>query len=165
MPPGECSAGETAVGGGGDQLHKDILHGGGQLVALDKDTPVSMPPPKKVASYFQVLPDRRKMPLPEQLLPEHSWGGAAWWIPSAKGKIQISVAPVLVSPLDRVPWKQNPSQVASVDVCLQHGHYYVRIARFMPRVEIVHKHNTAARRLYIRGHNGKVRRLALYQRS
>ena len=26
----------------------------------------------------------------------------------------------------------------------------------MPRVEIVHKHNTAARRLYIRGHNGKV---------
>lgn len=36
------------------------------------------------------------------------------------------------------------------------GHYYVRIARFMPRVEIVKKHNTAARRLYIRGHNGKV---------
>lgn len=28
--------------------------------------------------------------------------------------------------------------------------------RFMPRVEIVQKHNTAARRLYIRGHNGKV---------
>ena len=26
----------------------------------------------------------------------------------------------------------------------------------MPRVEIVHKHNTAARRLYIRGHNGKI---------
>lgn len=26
----------------------------------------------------------------------------------------------------------------------------------MPRVEIVQKHNTAARRLYIRGHNGKV---------
>lgn len=39
---------------------------------------------------------------------------------------------------------------------LQHSHYYVRIARFMPRVEIVQKHNTAARRLYIRGHNGKV---------
>uniref|UniRef100_A0A0L8IF18 Non-specific serine/threonine protein kinase n=1 Tax=Octopus bimaculoides TaxID=37653 RepID=A0A0L8IF18_OCTBM len=36
------------------------------------------------------------------------------------------------------------------------GHYYVRIARFMPRVEIVKKHNTAARRLYIRGHNGKI---------
>lgn len=28
--------------------------------------------------------------------------------------------------------------------------------RFMPRVEIVQKHNTAARRLYIRGHNGKI---------
>jgi len=39
---------------------------------------------------------------------------------------------------------------------LQHSHYYVRIARFMPRVEIIQKHNTAARRLYIRGHNGKV---------
>ncbi|BFZ01386.1 hypothetical protein BsWGS_04423 [Bradybaena similaris] len=37
----------------------------------------------------------------------------------------------------------------------KHSHYYVRIARFMPRVEIVQKHNTAARRLYIRGQNGK----------
>jgi N-carbamoyl-L-amino-acid hydrolase len=27
----------------------------------------------------------------------------------------------------------------------------------MPRVDIVHKHSAAARRLYIRGHNGKVR--------
>uniref|UniRef100_A0AAY5KGU4 Transformation/transcription domain-associated protein n=1 Tax=Esox lucius TaxID=8010 RepID=A0AAY5KGU4_ESOLU len=35
-------------------------------------------------------------------------------------------------------------------------HYYIKIARFMPRVEIVQKHNTAARRLYIRGHNGKM---------
>ena len=38
----------------------------------------------------------------------------------------------------------------------RHSHYSVKIARFMPRVEIVHKHNTAARRLYIRGGNGKV---------
>ncbi|XP_074658755.1 transformation/transcription domain-associated protein-like [Tubulanus polymorphus] len=38
----------------------------------------------------------------------------------------------------------------------KHGHFYVKIARFMPRVEIVHKHNTAARRLYIRGNNGKI---------
>ncbi|OQR70315.1 Transformation/transcription domain-associated protein-like [Tropilaelaps mercedesae] len=36
------------------------------------------------------------------------------------------------------------------------NNYYVRIARFMPRVEIVHKHNTAARRLSIRGQNGKL---------
>ncbi|XP_044312545.1 transcription-associated protein 1 isoform X1 [Drosophila rhopaloa] len=36
------------------------------------------------------------------------------------------------------------------------SHYYVRIARFMPRVEIVQKNNTAARRLYIRGTNGKI---------
>jgi hypothetical protein len=39
---------------------------------------------------------------------------------------------------------------------LQHSHYYVRIARFMPRVDVVQKHNTAARRLFIRGHNGKI---------
>ncbi|KAL1464622.1 hypothetical protein WDU94_004252 [Cyamophila willieti] len=38
----------------------------------------------------------------------------------------------------------------------KHSHYYVRISRFMPRVDIVEKHNTAARRLYIRGHNGKI---------
>lgn len=38
----------------------------------------------------------------------------------------------------------------------KHNHYYVRIARFMPRVEIVNKHNTAARRFHIRGHNGKI---------
>ena len=39
---------------------------------------------------------------------------------------------------------------------LQHSHYYIRIARFMPRVDIVQKHGTAARRLHIRGHNGRV---------
>lgn len=38
----------------------------------------------------------------------------------------------------------------------KHSHYFVRIARFMPKVDIVQKHNTAARRLYIRGHNGKI---------
>ncbi|KAH8009831.1 hypothetical protein HPB51_020179 [Rhipicephalus microplus] len=38
----------------------------------------------------------------------------------------------------------------------RHSHYYVRVARFMPRVEIVQKYNTAARRLYLRGQNGKI---------
>lgn len=38
----------------------------------------------------------------------------------------------------------------------RNSHYHIRIARFMPRVEILQKHNTAARRLYIRGTNGKV---------
>lgn len=38
----------------------------------------------------------------------------------------------------------------------RHSHYHIRIARFMPRVEVVQKHNTAARRLYIRGTNGKI---------
>jgi len=38
----------------------------------------------------------------------------------------------------------------------KHSHYYVCIQRFMPRVEIVSKHGAAARRLHIRGHNGKI---------
>ncbi|XP_033101198.1 transformation/transcription domain-associated protein-like isoform X1 [Anneissia japonica] len=38
----------------------------------------------------------------------------------------------------------------------KHNHYYIRIARFMPTVQIVQKHNTSARRLYIRGSNGKI---------
>ncbi len=41
-------------------------------------------------------------------------------------------------------------------VCLQHNHYFIHIARFLPKMEIVQKHNTSARRLYVRGHNGKV---------
>ncbi|TMW44508.1 hypothetical protein DOY81_004448 [Sarcophaga bullata] len=36
------------------------------------------------------------------------------------------------------------------------SHYHIRISRFMPRVEIVQKNNTAARRLHIRGTNGKI---------
>ncbi|KAK9874414.1 hypothetical protein WA026_002761 [Henosepilachna vigintioctopunctata] len=38
----------------------------------------------------------------------------------------------------------------------KHNHYFVRITRFMPRVDVVQKHNASARRLYIRGHNGKI---------
>lgn len=34
--------------------------------------------------------------------------------------------------------------------------YYVRIARFIPEVKVVEKHNTSARRILIRGHNGKI---------
>ena len=41
-------------------------------------------------------------------------------------------------------------------VYMQHMSYYVLIARFMPRVEIVQKQNSTVRRIYIQGHNGKV---------
>lgn len=34
--------------------------------------------------------------------------------------------------------------------------YYVRIARFIPEVKVVEKHNASARRILIRGHNGKI---------
>ncbi len=35
----------------------------------------------------------------------------------------------------------------------------------MPRVEIVEKHNTITRRLYIRGHNGKIYSYLIMQES
>lgn len=35
-------------------------------------------------------------------------------------------------------------------------HGFVHISRFMPRVELVNKHNTVARRIHIRGHNGRI---------
>ncbi|KAL0100349.1 hypothetical protein PUN28_019603 [Cardiocondyla obscurior] len=38
----------------------------------------------------------------------------------------------------------------------RHSHYSVKIARFVPRVEVVQRHNTVARRLRIRGHNGRL---------
>eukprot|EP00731_Ephydatia_muelleri_P009311 Em0004g1649a len=34
--------------------------------------------------------------------------------------------------------------------------YYVKIARFMPRVELIQRHNSAVRRLCIQGDNGKI---------
>ena len=35
-------------------------------------------------------------------------------------------------------------------------HYYVKISRFLPRVESVEKYNSYSKRIYIRGHNGKI---------
>ncbi|XP_065666832.1 transformation/transcription domain-associated protein isoform X3 [Hydra vulgaris] len=37
-----------------------------------------------------------------------------------------------------------------------HNAFYVRISKFMPRVELVQRNNFSARRLTIRGHNGKL---------
>ena len=36
------------------------------------------------------------------------------------------------------------------------SHYYVKISRFLPRVESVEKYNSYSKRIYIRGHNGKI---------
>ncbi|ESN91105.1 hypothetical protein HELRODRAFT_194551 [Helobdella robusta] len=38
----------------------------------------------------------------------------------------------------------------------QQNGYYMKIERFLPQVDIVHKLNSATRRLYIRGQNGKI---------
>ena len=39
--------------------------------------------------------------------------------------------------------------------------YSIKIARFLPKVEVVDKHGVSARRLFIRGHNGVVHKLYL----
>ncbi|XP_076255473.1 transcription-associated protein 1-like [Rhynchophorus ferrugineus] len=38
----------------------------------------------------------------------------------------------------------------------KHNHYFVKINKFMPKVDVVQKHNAIVKRLYIRGHNGKI---------
>ncbi|CAG7721830.1 unnamed protein product [Allacma fusca] len=63
---------------------------------------------------------------------------------------------------DRYRFLQNfNSQVADIELpgeflIPKHAHYYVKIARFLPRIEVVQKHNTSTRRIFIRGHNGKI---------
>ena len=57
-------------------------------------------------------------------------------------------------------WEKQRDRVSSIwhfmYLIIQPMPYYVRIARFMPRVEIVQKNNTNIRRLCIQGDNGKV---------
>ena len=38
----------------------------------------------------------------------------------------------------------------------QQSNYYIRISRFLPCVEVVEKHGTVPKRLFIRGHNGRI---------
>jgi transformation/transcription domain-associated protein len=42
------------------------------------------------------------------------------------------------------------------DAHTNNSHYYVKISRFLPRVESVEKYNSYSKRIYIRGHNGKI---------
>lgn len=41
------------------------------------------------------------------------------------------------------------------------SHFFIRIAKFLPRVEIVKRYNSSARRLYILGTNGKVIKITI----
>ncbi|KAF0288488.1 Transformation/transcription domain-associated protein [Amphibalanus amphitrite] len=82
------------------------------------------------------------------------------WIKILEVKIRHLPKQFLIE--EKCRWLSNFSaQTAEIEIPgeflqLKHSHYYVRIARFMPRVEIVQKHGTAARRLFIRGNNGKL---------
>lgn len=38
----------------------------------------------------------------------------------------------------------------------RHTNYYVKISKFLPRVESIEKYNAYSRRISIRGHNGKI---------
>nr|XP_042899044.1 transformation/transcription domain-associated protein isoform X5 [Parasteatoda tepidariorum] len=82
------------------------------------------------------------------------------WIKILEGKTKIVTKPFLIE--EKCRFLNNfAQQTADVEIpgeflLPKHNHYFVRISRFMPRVDIVLKHNTAARRLYIKGHNGKI---------
>lgn len=82
------------------------------------------------------------------------------WIKILEAKTKLLPKSLLIE--EKCRFLSNFSQ-QTADVALpgeflmpKHSHYYVRVARFMPRVEIVQKYNTAARRLYLRGQNGKI---------
>ncbi|XP_065334181.1 transformation/transcription domain-associated protein isoform X2 [Cloeon dipterum] len=82
------------------------------------------------------------------------------WIKTLESKAKVLPKSLLIE--ERCRFLSNfCQQTAEVELpgellLPRHAHYYVRIARFMPKVEVVHKHNAAARRLYLRGHNGKI---------
>lgn len=82
------------------------------------------------------------------------------WIKILEVKIRLLPKKFLIE--EKCRWLSNfSSQTAEIELPgeflqLKHSHYCVRIARFTPRVEIVQKHGTAARRLFIRGNNGKL---------
>lgn len=82
------------------------------------------------------------------------------WIKILEAKTKLLPKSLLIEEKCRFlsNFSQQTAEVALPGEFLlpKNNHYYVRIARFMPRVEIVQKHNTAARRLYIRGQNGKI---------
>ncbi|CAL1278798.1 unnamed protein product [Larinioides sclopetarius] len=81
------------------------------------------------------------------------------WIKILEGKTKLLPKCFLIE--EKCRFLNNfCQQTADVEIpgefLLLRNHYFVRIARFMPKVDIVQKHNTAARRLYIKGHNGKI---------
>nr|CAD7455783.1 unnamed protein product [Timema tahoe] len=82
------------------------------------------------------------------------------WIQILENKVKTLPKSFLIE--DKCRFLSNFSmQTADVELpgeflLPKHSHYFVCIARFMPRVDVVQKHNTAARRLFIRGHNGKI---------
>ncbi|KFM75841.1 Transformation/transcription domain-associated protein, partial [Stegodyphus mimosarum] len=82
------------------------------------------------------------------------------WIKILEGKTKLLHKSFLIE--EKCRFLNNfAQQTADIEIpgeflLPRHNHYFVRISRFMPRVDIVQKHNTAARRLYIKGHNGKI---------
>ncbi|KAA0197800.1 hypothetical protein HAZT_HAZT001767 [Hyalella azteca] len=82
------------------------------------------------------------------------------WIKILEARVKLLPKWFLIE--DKCRFLSNFSvQTAEVELpgeCLlpKNSRYYIRIARFLPRVDIVHKHQSAPRRLHIRGHNGRV---------
>uniref|UniRef100_UPI00358E7EB0 transformation/transcription domain-associated protein-like n=1 Tax=Myxine glutinosa TaxID=7769 RepID=UPI00358E7EB0 len=82
------------------------------------------------------------------------------WIKILGAKIRLRPKYFLIEEKSRFlsNFSAQTAEVAVPGECLlpKPAHHYINIARFMPRVEIVQNQGTAVRRLYIRGHNGRL---------
>uniref|UniRef100_UPI00359021B0 transformation/transcription domain-associated protein-like n=1 Tax=Myxine glutinosa TaxID=7769 RepID=UPI00359021B0 len=82
------------------------------------------------------------------------------WIKILEAKIRLRPKYFLIEEKSHFlsNFSAQTAEVAVPGECLlpKPAHHYINIARFMPRVEIVQNQGTAVRRLYIRGHNGRL---------
>uniref|UniRef100_UPI0035902465 transformation/transcription domain-associated protein-like n=1 Tax=Myxine glutinosa TaxID=7769 RepID=UPI0035902465 len=82
------------------------------------------------------------------------------WIKILEAKIRLRPKYFLIEEKSRFlsNFSAQTAEVAVPGECLlpKPAHHYINIVRFMPRVEIVQNQGTAVRRLYIRGHNGRL---------
>uniref|UniRef100_A0A6A7FXF6 Transformation/transcription domain-associated protein-like n=6 Tax=Hirondellea gigas TaxID=1518452 RepID=A0A6A7FXF6_9CRUS len=82
------------------------------------------------------------------------------WIKILEARVKLLPKTFLIE--DKCRFLSNFSlQTAEVELpgeflLPKNSRYYIRIARFLPKVDIVQKHGSAPRRLHIRGHNGRV---------
>ncbi|XP_029342180.1 transformation/transcription domain-associated protein [Acyrthosiphon pisum] len=130
---------------------------GSESLAKRAQTTIQDPVFQKMKQQFSIDFD---FTLPAAMKLHHMISKMKKWIKILETKIRLLPKSFLIE--EKCRFLSNFSlQTAEIEIpgeflLPKHSHYYVKIARFMPRVQIVEKHNTSARRLVMRGHNGKL---------